>query len=316
MSPVTFRPAVRENVPLLIGLAGGTGSGKTYSAMELARGIGQGKKFAVIDTENGRSKHYADQFDFDVAEIHPPFRPSAYVEAIAAAESAGYPVVIVDSASHEWYGEGGCLEWHDEIMGGVQSKNMTAWIQPKREHQKLVTKLLQINAHVILCFRAAPKVEARQGERGLEIVPKEIVGLPGLDGWVPIAEKNMPYEMMLFLLLMADKPGVPIPIKLEEQHKQFVPLNRPLGPETGLALAHWSAGTSNGMPGEQQAEPTVEQEEQEQSIADLEAILLGWAAKAGNQAEAQAAIERRRTEPETYREWLLTQIARAQGGAA
>ena len=31
-----FKPAIREQVGLLVGLAGGTGSGKTYSAMRLA----------------------------------------------------------------------------------------------------------------------------------------------------------------------------------------------------------------------------------------------------------------------------------------
>jgi hypothetical protein len=83
---ITFRPAVRENVPLLLGLAGGTGSGKTYSAMALAKGLAGGKRFAVIDTENGRAKHYADDFEFDAADLHAPFRPDAYAEAIEAAD--------------------------------------------------------------------------------------------------------------------------------------------------------------------------------------------------------------------------------------
>jgi dephospho-CoA kinase len=61
----SFRPGVRENVGLLIGLAGGTGSGKTYSAMELAAGISGDKPFAVIDSEARRALHYADRFRFD-----------------------------------------------------------------------------------------------------------------------------------------------------------------------------------------------------------------------------------------------------------
>lgn len=124
----TFRPAKREQIPLLIGLAGGTGSGKTYSAMQLARGLAKDARFAVIDTENGRAKHYADRFQFDHAEIGAPFRPEKYADAIRAADEAGYPVVVVDSASHEWYGDGGCLDWHDDLMGGDQKKNLSAWI--------------------------------------------------------------------------------------------------------------------------------------------------------------------------------------------
>ena len=35
----TARPAVRESVPLLIGLTGPSGGGKTFSALRLATGI-------------------------------------------------------------------------------------------------------------------------------------------------------------------------------------------------------------------------------------------------------------------------------------
>lgn len=236
-----FRPAVRENVPLLIGLAGGTGSGKTYSAMMLAKGIAGSKRFAVIDTENGRAKHYADLFAFDHADITAPFRPGKYAEAIEAADAAGYPCVVVDSASHEWYGDGGCLDWHDELMGGNPRKNLSAWIEPKREHKRMVTRLLQVRAHVILCFRAEPKVEAVKNEKGdLEIVPKK--SLVGLNGWIPIAEKNLPYELTASFLLTADAPGVPKPIKLQEQHKDLVRLDGPLGEGAGKRLAEWAAG--------------------------------------------------------------------------
>src|SRR3990167_11064864 len=112
----SFRPAARENVSLLIGLAGGTGSGKTFSALELATGLAGSKPFALIDTEAGRAKHYADQFKFDHGDLHPPFRPSNYADAIKAADEAGYPVIIVDSVSHEHAGEGGLMDWHEEEL--------------------------------------------------------------------------------------------------------------------------------------------------------------------------------------------------------
>ena len=76
-----FKPAVRESVGLIIGLAGPSGAGKTYSAMRLASGIAGDKPFAVIDTEGGRAKHYADQFKFDHGDLMPPFRPQAYASA-------------------------------------------------------------------------------------------------------------------------------------------------------------------------------------------------------------------------------------------
>lgn len=238
-----FRPAVRENVPLLLGLAGGTGSGKTFSAMRLAKGIAGTKKFAVIDTENGRARHYADQFKFDVADLTAPFRPERYAEAIEAADTAGYPVIIVDSMSHEHTGDGGLLDWHEEEfqrMGGRNEVKVAAWIKPKTAHKQMVTRLLQVKAHVILCFRAEEKIEIAKVDGKTVIQPKR--SLTGLDGWIPISEKNLPYELTASLLLTADQPGVPKPIKLQEQHRELVRLDGPLGEGAGERLAAWAAG--------------------------------------------------------------------------
>lgn len=240
----TFRPAVREKVPLLIGLAGGTGSGKTFSAMRVAKGIAAGKRFAVIDTEAGRAKHYADQFDFDHGDLAPPFNPDRYAEAIVEADKAGYPVVVVDSMSHVWAGDGGCLDMQEDEfsrMGGRDSVKMASWIKPKQEHKKMVSRLLQLRAHLILCFRAEPKVEMKRDEKGkMQVVAKE--GLTGADGWFPICEKMLPYELTLSLLLLASKPGIAVPIKLQEQHRGIVRLDKHLDESVGTGLAAWSAG--------------------------------------------------------------------------
>lgn len=247
--PFEFRPARREDVGLLIGLSGGTGSGKTYTGMRLAAGIADSKPFAVIDTEAGRAKHYADQFRFDHGDLKPPFRPDAYVEAIEAADKAGYPVIVVDSTSHEWAGEGGILDWHDEEldrMAGTDWKkreacNMAAWIQPKMSHKRMVQRLLQVRAHLILCFRAEPKIEMSRGEGGkLEIREKH--SLTGLHGWIPVTEKNLPFELTASFLLMADKPGVPLAIKLQEQHRSLFPLDQPITEASGQAVAAWARG--------------------------------------------------------------------------
>ena len=249
--PFEFRDAVRENVSLLIGLSGGTGSGKTYTALRLAKGIAGDRPFAVIDTEAGRAKHYADQFAFKHGDLKPPFRPSAYSDAIAAADAAKFPVIVVDSMSHEWAGEGGILDWQeDELqrMAGTdyrkrESCKMAAWITPKMGHKQMVQKLLQVRAHLILCFRAEPKVEMQKGSDGRwEIVPKHT--LTGLNGWVPIAEKNLPYELTASFLLMADKPGVPLPIKLQQQHRDLFPLDQPITEASGVRLAAWAAGAA------------------------------------------------------------------------
>lgn len=293
----TFRPAVRENAHLLVGVAGGTGSGKTFTAMRLAKGLAGGKRFAVVDTENGRARYYADNFDFDAADLAAPFRPERYLEAIEAADKAGYPVIVVDSASHEWEGEGGLLEWHDQLMGGKESKKMTAWIEPKGSHRKFVNRLLQVNAHVILCFRAAERVEMVRNSQGkMEVVPRR--SLTGLGGWIPITEKNLPFELGLFVMLTADAPGVPKPITLREPHRPFVPLDRPITEDTGVQLAAWAAGAS--------VEPSAEE-------AGLTDTLLELAERLGKRPATERAVEKhRREQPARHVEWLRAKVAHAR----
>src|SRR5262245_27629021 len=159
---VTFRRGLRENVGLLVGLIGASGGGKTYTAMRLAKGIAGDKPFAVIDTEARRALHYADQFHFEHCDLKPPFSPSAYAAAIKAADDAKYPVILVDSASHEHAGIGGILEMQEaeyKRLGGQERVKVLSWVQPKGEHRKMMGQLLQVRAHLILCFRAEEKIE-------------------------------------------------------------------------------------------------------------------------------------------------------------
>lgn len=252
---IQFVPAKRQAIKLLVGVAGGTGSGKTYSALRLARGLAGDAPFALIDTENGRALHYADEFAFEHASFAPPFSPARYLEHVKAAER--YPVIVVDSASHEHAGEGGILDMADaelERMGGRDSAKMASWIKPKAEHKAFVRELLRLDAHVILAFRAEPKVEMRKDAGGRwEVVPKPT--LTGLDGWIPIAEKNLPFELTCSFLLMPDAPGVPRPIKLPGALRPLVPLDAPLSEDVGAALGRWAAGDDSPAASEPPAPP-------------------------------------------------------------
>jgi hypothetical protein len=243
-----FKPAIREQVGLLIGLAGGTGSGKTYSAMRMAAGICGDKPFAVIDTEAGRAKHYADMFRFDHGDLMAPFTPQAYAEAILAADAAKYPCIVVDSMTHEWAGEGGVLEMQEDELDRMAGQDwdkrervkMASWIKPKMQHKKMVQRLLQVRAHLILCFRAEEKIEMVKENGKMKIVPK--VSLTGIDGWMPVCEKNLPFELTTSFLLLASEPGMPKPIKLQQQHRAMFPLDKPLTEESGKLVATWADG--------------------------------------------------------------------------
>jgi hypothetical protein len=309
-----FRPASRENVSLLIGLAGGTGAGKTYSAMRLAKGLAGDRPFAVIDTEAGRAKHYADDFQFDHGDLNPPFRPDAYADAIAAADAAGYPVILVDSFSHEHAGDGGLLDWHEEEfqrLGGRDSVKMTAWIKPKMAHKAMVSRLLQVRAHLILCFRAEEKIEIiddpeKAGKK--KIVPKRT--LTGADGWVPVSEKTLPYELTVSFLLTAAQPGVPKPIKLPERLRPFFPLDKPVSEETGRQVGEWAAGAIAAAPA---APPEVDALEEEAGALTDSLVAIGE--KRGTREAVEKAISENReahaSELSVHLDWLKAQLTKA-----
>jgi hypothetical protein len=246
-----FRSALREDVTLLLGLAGGTGSGKTYTAMRLASGIAGDKPFAVIDTEARRALHYADQFKFDHTDLNAPFSPQRYGDAVIAAADAGYKVIVIDSVSHEHEGDGGLLDMQEQELqrmagndyGKREACLQASWIKPKREHKRLfVQKVLQVRAHIIFCMRAEDKTELKKVDGKLKMVPK--VSLTGLDGWIPICEKRFPFELTASFLLTADAPGIPKPIKLQEQHRALFPLDKPITEDSGRLIAQWAAGAA------------------------------------------------------------------------
>lgn len=161
-----FKKAERKQARLRLALAGPSGSGKTYSALQMAKGLGS--KIAVIDTEHGSASLYADAAEFDVMELHAPYSPERYVEAIQAAEAAGYDVLIIDSYSHEWTGPGGCLEINDETAKSkFKGNTWSAWSETTPRHRKLTDKILTSPLHIICTMRS--KTETVQGE-GKKIV--------------------------------------------------------------------------------------------------------------------------------------------------
>ena len=119
---------------------------------------------------------------------------------------------------------------------------MASWIKPKTAHKEMVQRLLRAKIHVILCFRAEQKVEMVKEDGRMKIQEKK--SLTGLDGWIPISEKTLPFELTASFLLTASKPGIPQPIKLQQQHRALFPLDKPITEESGRLIAEWSAGAS------------------------------------------------------------------------
>lgn len=175
-----FTPAseFKDRHGLFIALVGGTNSGKTYSALRLAKGIAdaQGKRVAVLDTEGGRTLHLKEEFDFDVRVLEPPHRPQRYLHAAQSAQARGYGCMVVDSFSMEWRGPGGKLDWTDEELekfvarkrADAEAKNWNfdevktrlagkaaASIEPSMAHKMMEFGFLQLRMPIIFAIRGA-----------------------------------------------------------------------------------------------------------------------------------------------------------------
>jgi hypothetical protein len=141
--------ATREKVKLRMSVSGPTGFGKTYGSLLVAYGIcGDWSKIAVIDTENKSASLYAHLGKYYTIPIEPPFTPEKYIQAIEVCEKGGIEVVIIDSATHVWKGEGGLLEYNNSLGGKYQD-----WAKTTPRYQKWLNKILHSSCHVITTMR-------------------------------------------------------------------------------------------------------------------------------------------------------------------
>ena len=184
-----FVKATKHKSKARIAIDGPAGSGKTYTALIAAKVLANGGKVAVIDTERGSASLYSDKFDFDVVELD-KFDPRVYVEAINLAESLGYAVIVVDSLSHAWEGEGGVLELHEQATKRQRIENSyTAWRDVTPLHRKLVDTLLQSKCHIIATMRSKMEYEQSKDNNGKTVIKK--IGL------APIQRSGTEYEFTI-----------------------------------------------------------------------------------------------------------------------
>lgn len=176
----TFKKASRKQIKLKLAITGASGSGKTTSALRLAHGLG--KKIALIDTENGSASLYSDRYEFDGMDMAPPFTHDKFIQAINDAVTAGYEVLIIDSASHFWEG---ILEYKNKLdaRGG---NSYTNWADAGQKFKGILDAILHSPIHLICCMRSKMEYVLETNERGKQ-VPKKV-------GMAPIMRDGIQYE--------------------------------------------------------------------------------------------------------------------------
>lgn len=243
MSVIQIRKAERSGARLVLGLSGVSGSGKTYTGLQIAYGLanGDGSKVGFLDTENRRGSLYASDDTyrtvaqhmgmqtapepFLIGDLYAPFSPERYIQALHEFQKTGVEVLVVDSITHEWEGTGGCEE-----IATITNSRMADWKKAKAEHKRFMNALLQTDMHIIVCIRAREKMDFTDPKK-----PRSL-------GIQPIQEKNFMFEMTTSLMLWNEGTAQQI-LKCPKELQPI--LGRGEGyitAEDGLALRKWVEG--------------------------------------------------------------------------
>ena len=184
-----FLKAERKKAKLRLGLCGPSGSGKTHSALLIASGLASENIF-LIDTERDSATLEIGKPgipEFFHAPLYPPYTPARYQEYIRGAVNEGAELIIIDSLSHAWSGNGGVLDMHDKAAKAQRSGNSwAAWREVTPEHNALVDTILNTPCHVICTMRTKTAWEVSENEKGKK-VPQKI-------GLKPEQREGMEYE--------------------------------------------------------------------------------------------------------------------------
>jgi hypothetical protein len=230
-------PATRREEPLLLGMVGPPGGGKTLSSLKVAKGIQsvRGGDIHLIDTEGGRSRKYNDQIPFKIVEL-PGGRSNDFKDAILAQLPANPAAIIVDSMSDEHVAY---LEWHDEMVPKMGGNEWAAWAKPAAARKQLINAILKIKTPLIFTFRARDKTK-QEGKKIINI------------GWQPVAPLEIVHTLDLTCILPPRADGVPVwksdkigedfIIKLPNYLAPFIGEGQAMSEEMGAAFARWAKG--------------------------------------------------------------------------
>lgn len=225
----SFTKATKTKSKLRLCFTGTAGSGKTFSALQVAKGMGG--KIVLIDTEHGSGALYSDLCDYDTCTIESPFKPEKVIELIKEAENL-YDTIILDSLTHFWAGEGGLLERHDNLT--VKTGNSyTAWSTVTPVHTSMIEAILQSKSHIISTLRSKMDYVIEKNEKG-KAVPRKV-------GLAPVMREGMDYEFTVVMDMDISHHAT-----VSKDRTRLFDSNIPFTPtvETGKLLFNWvNSGT-------------------------------------------------------------------------
>lgn len=199
----TPKKARREKQKAVIGYIGPSGSGKTVAVLLTAYGMMKEKypdapeediwaKIGVADTEHSRSLLYWNETfgevrigDFIHIDFEAPYSTARYEGAVKALKSNGCEVVIIDSLSHNWQGEGGIIETHANMTGN----SFQNWGKLSTETTDLIKTLTRNDVHILCTLRTKTEYVVETNDKGKQ-APRKV-------GTKPMQKDEMEYEFMI-----------------------------------------------------------------------------------------------------------------------
>ena len=186
-----IRKAERRQAKARVAFIGTSGTGKTYSSILFARGLaGPEGRILMVDTEHHSGELYSNLTDYDYAEIEPPYETEKYIEAIQVAEENGYDVLILDSISHAWAGQGGILEQQDTIAGRGGNR-FAAWGEVTPKQLRFIDAMINADIHIVVTMRAKTAYALIPDASG-KTKPEKL-------GLAPVQREGIDYEFTLVL---------------------------------------------------------------------------------------------------------------------
>lgn len=187
-----LRPAVNQTAYLKAGILGFAGSGKTFTAKELAIGlsktVGDGKPVAFYDTETGSDFLIPAFREAGVELLVAKTRSFADLLTFMREAESQCSVAIIDSITHVW------SELTTSYTRKLHRRNgllFQDWGPIKEEWRGFTDRYLNSKMHVVLCGRAGFEYDIQQDEAG----KKELIKT----GTKMKAESEMGYEPSLLL---------------------------------------------------------------------------------------------------------------------
>lgn len=319
---MALKRAKRQKLRGAIALIGASGSGKTLGGLLLAYGMMQEKykdtdidpweKIGLVDTEHERALVYEGMKHQNIKigqfwhyDLKAPYSVARYAQAFNELKEQGVEVIVVDSTSHAWEGEGGILDYQQMLGGRFQDWNEAN----KKAFAPLVSLFTgeKHDLHVINTIRAKQEYAMQLSEMG----KNEVVKL----GVKPVQRDSFEYEFQVVFNVGMDHKAT----TSKDNSGLFEGKTETLTPEHGKKLYDWlEAGVD--IFAEREAEEAKREEERITLAQDIRRVaqengLEEWVATMEKNAAINNTVENLSHEVLTkFYTALLKQVDNTQGG--